>query len=80
LVFGVQWLEQLGLVVCNWKTMTIGFIRENQVRTLEGTDVNYIQSTSLKVVAKTSRQGNSMFAICIPSLKEVPQQENHMDM
>jgi hypothetical protein len=80
LVFGVQWLEQLGLVVCNWKTMIMGFIRENQVRTLQGTDVNYIQSTSLKVVAKKSRQGNSMFAICIPSFKEVPQQENHMDM
>jgi hypothetical protein len=42
LVFGVQWLEQLGSVVCNWKTMIMRFIWENQVRTLQGMNVNYI--------------------------------------
>ncbi|KAA8520753.1 hypothetical protein F0562_014975 [Nyssa sinensis] len=69
-----------GPVVCNWKKMTMEFTWENQVRRLQGTDANSIQSASLKAVAKELRQGSSMFAICLHSLEEVPRQANHPDM
>lgn len=31
LVLGIQWLEMLGSVVCNWKQLTMEFIWDNQV-------------------------------------------------
>ena len=80
LVFGVQWLEQLGTLVCNWKKTTMEFTWENQVRRLHGMDTNAIQSASLKSVGKEFKQGSPMFAIYLHSLEEVPQHANHPDM
>ncbi|KAL6320971.1 hypothetical protein AAG906_010780 [Vitis piasezkii] len=63
LVLGVQWLEQLGTVVCNWKKLTMEFQWENQTHKLQGTNTQTIQVASLKAVSKELRQGSSMFAI-----------------
>ena len=34
IVLGIQWLEILGLVVCNWKHLTMDFNWDNQARRL----------------------------------------------
>lgn len=36
MVLGVQWLELLGLVVCNWKALTMVFEWGNEKRCLQG--------------------------------------------
>ena len=52
LMLGVQWLEQLGLVMCNWQKMTMEFQWENQDRKLQGSNSQAIQSASLEGVSK----------------------------
>lgn len=71
-MLGVQWLEKLGTVSCNWKQMTMEFQWDNQTQKLQGTDGQLIQSASMKVVSKELRQGNSMFAICVQTEAELP--------
>nr|CAN75225.1 hypothetical protein VITISV_035856 [Vitis vinifera] len=80
LVLGVQWLEQLGTVVCNWKKLTMEFQWENQTHKLQGTNTQTIQVASLKAVSKELRQGSSMFAICLQSTSNEVQQAIHLDM
>lgn len=48
LVLGIQWLEMLGSVVCNWKQLTMEFRWENQIRKLQGVDDGVIKVASLK--------------------------------
>jgi hypothetical protein len=35
-VLGIQWLEMLGFMVCNWKHVIMEFIWKNQIRRLQG--------------------------------------------
>ena len=63
LVLGVQWLETLGSVVCNWRQLTMEFKWEHQVRKLQGTHHQHIQTASLKELTKELRQGQSLFAV-----------------
>lgn len=65
LVLGIQWLEMLGSVVCNWKQLTMEFLWENQIRRLQGTNGEVIQAASFKELSKEARQGHSIFAICL---------------
>ncbi|KAL5565238.1 hypothetical protein UlMin_028402 [Ulmus minor] len=62
MVLGIQWLEMLGSVVCNWKQLTMDFRWDNQAQRLQGIN-QAIQATSLASVAKDMRQGHMMFAI-----------------
>ena len=80
LVLGVQWLEQLGTMMCNWKKMTMEFQWNNQTQKLQGTNAQPIQTTSMKVFSKELRQGNSMFAVCLQIEAELPQIEVHLNM
>ena len=68
-VLGIEWLEMLGSVVCNWKKMTMEFQWENQTCRLQGVDDQPIQATSLKMVSKEVRQGGSLFAVCVNTLQ-----------
>ena len=79
-MLGVQWLEQLGIVVCNWKKLTMVFQWENQTHKLQGTNTQIIQVASLKVVSKELRQGSSMFAIYLQSTSNEVQQAIHLDI
>lgn len=36
MVLGIQWLEKLGTVTCDWKRLTMEFSWERQVRRLQG--------------------------------------------
>ncbi|KAJ0095894.1 hypothetical protein Patl1_15297 [Pistacia atlantica] len=65
LVLGVQWLEQLWTVVCNWKKITMEFQWQNQFQNLQGVNAQLIQVASLRAVSKEVRQGSSMFAVCL---------------
>jgi hypothetical protein len=47
LVLGIQWLEMLGSVVCNWKQLTMAFQWKNQLRQLRGMGDEGIQIASI---------------------------------
>jgi hypothetical protein len=62
MVLGVQWLEMLGSVVCNWKQLTMDFHWDKQARRLQGIN-QPIQATTLASITKEMRQGQLLFAI-----------------
>ena len=64
LVLGVQWLEMLGSVVCNWKQLTMDFTWENQNRRLQGVEMQAIQVASPDELSKELRQGHAIFTVC----------------
>lgn len=64
MVLGVQWLEMLGSVVCNWKQLTMDFTWENKSCRLQGIGPQSIQTASLTEITKELRQGQFGFAIC----------------
>lgn len=68
-VLGIQWLERLGTVACNWKNLTMEFQWDNNTHKLQGLRTPVIQSTSLQAISKEARHGSSIFAICIDSSK-----------
>ena len=61
IVLGVQWLEMLEFVICNWRTLTMNFYWENLVRQLQGFCDH--QAISLKEISKEFCQGHSVFTI-----------------
>jgi len=79
MVLGIQWLEMLGSVVCNWKHLTMEFNWENQARRLQGIQ-RPIQATSLETIAKKHRQGQMVFAIYVQTLEEFPWVDTQLDM
>lgn len=80
LVLGIQWLKQLGIVVCNWKKMTMEFQWQNQPQMIQRTNEHAIQVASLKATAKELMQRSSMFSICVQPLGKTTQQDVHPDM
>jgi predicted aspartyl protease len=70
LLLGVQWLEMLGYVVCNWKQLTMDFVWENQDCRLQGVDVQTIQTASPTKMAKEFRRGHALFAVCFQLTEE----------
>ncbi|KAF2318475.1 hypothetical protein GH714_008049 [Hevea brasiliensis] len=65
-VLGVQWLQRLGTVACNWKDLTMDFKWEGQQRHLQGLRSKPIEPLSLKAMSKELRQQGSVFAISQP--------------
>jgi len=65
LVLGIQWLELLGFVVCNWKQLTMEFFWENKARRLEGIDNHKIQAASFKEISKGVCSGGAIYAFCL---------------
>lgn len=69
MVLGIQWLEMLGSVVCNWKQLTMEFHWGNQARRLQ--EINQtIQATSLASVAKEMHQGQMLFAVYLQTVEK----------
>lgn len=71
LLLGIQWLELLGSVVCNWKQLTMEFTWANHHHQLVGVNNHQIQAVSHKDVTKCLRPRETIFAICIPAEQEV---------
>ncbi|KAH9792450.1 hypothetical protein KPL71_004124 [Citrus sinensis] len=63
MVLDIQWLENLGLVVWNWKALTMDFNWNNKKRRLQGLGPQTIQASSLTEVIKEIRQRKAVFAI-----------------
>jgi len=81
LVLGIQWLEMLGSVVCNWKQLTMEFWWKNQLRRLQGMDDEGIQIASITELTKTIHQNHAIFAICLQvSTTEPYSQTTHPDI
>jgi predicted aspartyl protease len=81
LVLGIQWLEMLGSVVCNWKQLTMAFQWKNQLRQLRGMGDEGIQIASITELTKAIHQNHAIFAICLQiSTTEPHIQTTHPDM
>lgn len=65
MVLGIQWLEMLGSVVCNWKSFTMDFNWKNEKRHLQGLRPQSLQSASLNEITKEIQQGHEVFAISL---------------
>ena len=63
MVLGIQWLETLGSVVCDWKKRTMDFIWEQQPKKLQGIEIPPIQDTTLQGFTKDFRQRHAVFAL-----------------
>ena len=79
LVLGVQWLEQLGSVVCDWKKMIMEFQWANKPRLLQGSSAQILQQASLEALSKDMSHTSSIFAICLQP-PAAPQQTIQPDM
>lgn len=78
MVLRVQWPQQLGTLVCDWKKMTMVFSWENQHHRLVGIGSQRIQITSFNTILKEVKQGNSLFAVCVKSMVE--KDSSHLEM
>lgn len=65
LVFGVQWLEKLGAVVCDWSQMTMEFKWDGWLQQLHSVDAPPIQIASVEEVTKETHRKTSTFSICV---------------
>jgi hypothetical protein len=65
LVLGIQWLELLGSVVCNWKQLTMKFFWENKVGRLERIDDHEIQVATFKEISKDVCSSGAIYAFCL---------------
>ncbi|KAJ0010300.1 hypothetical protein Pint_33819 [Pistacia integerrima] len=63
-VLGIQWLELLGSVVCDWKQLTMEFLWENQTKKLIDIDGQDIRAASLKELTKEMCPSQTLFALC----------------
>ena len=64
MVLGIEWLETLGSVECNWKDLTMGFEWENKKQRLQGINPHAMRSTSVTEVVKEIKQGQGVYTIC----------------
>ncbi|KAA8524548.1 hypothetical protein F0562_010971 [Nyssa sinensis] len=79
-VLGIQWLELLGSVVCDWKRLTMEFSWENQPKKLIGIDGQDIHTASAKELSKALHHGQALFALCFQVAQVAPQATIHPSM
>ena len=80
IVLGIQWLELLGSVVCDWRELTMEFMWENQTKKLVGIDRQHIQAASIEELTKEIRPSHAQFALCLQVAHTEPQQNIHSSM
>ncbi|KAJ8752590.1 hypothetical protein K2173_005479 [Erythroxylum novogranatense] len=79
-VLGVQWLQQLGTVSCNWKTLTMDFHWKGLQRHLQGIQRQQIAPLSFRAMSKELFHRSSVFAICVESSSTILPDGLHPDM
>lgn len=72
LVLEIQWLENLGSVMCNWKTLTMDFVWQNFHHGLTGIDGHQIEVASLRQLSKHAQPRETMLAICVQQSATLP--------
>ncbi|RVW14863.1 Transposon Tf2-11 polyprotein [Vitis vinifera] len=80
MVLGIQWLETLGSVVCDWKKRTMDFIWEQQPKKLQGIEIPLIQDTTLQGFTKDFRQRQAVFALYVQLEGQQNNEELSSDM
>ena len=65
LVLGIQWLETLGPVNCDWKDLTMKFMWDQKLRCLQGLRAPPIQGMSADCMVKETRQQQFIFALFV---------------
>lgn len=73
-VLGVQWLESLGSILCDWKAQTLQFSWKDKPVILNGLRKATLQPTTLKEIDKERREGQMLFVICSTEETTEPQQ------
>ena len=64
-VLGIQWLETLGSVMCDWRKLTMEFRWKNKTKKLVGIDGQNIQATSIEEITKGIRPSHALFVVCL---------------
>ncbi|XP_035549720.1 uncharacterized protein LOC118349417 [Juglans regia] len=77
MVLGIQWLETLGSVVCDWRKLTMEFTWKNQTKKLVGIDGQNIQAASIEELTKGIRPSHALFAVCLQVAHTELQQNIH---
>lgn len=65
IVLGIQWLEQLGRVTCDWKSSTMEFEWNDQPCKLRGLLSGTTTAIAAHTLEKEFRQGQPLFAVCL---------------
>ena len=63
LVLGIQWLELLGPVECDWKKMMMKFLWEGVSFVIKSSSVNLIQEVAMQRLERDVQGGGELFAI-----------------
>jgi hypothetical protein len=63
-VLGIQWLEKIGPVVCNWNNMTMEFKINNRSFTLTTYSTIPTREVNMQVLERELQAGATLFAIC----------------
>ena len=64
-ILGIQWLETLGSVMCDWRKLTMEFRWKSQTKKLVGIDGQNIQAASIKEITKGIRPSHALFVVCL---------------
>ena len=76
-VLGIQWLETLGSVVCDWRKLTMEFRWKTQTKKLVGIDRKNIQAASIEEITKGIRPSHALFVVCLQVAQTKLQQSIH---
>jgi hypothetical protein len=68
IVLGIQWLENLGPVLCDWKNMTMSFQWENRAIKIAAQPVPPTQEIQIQAINREVQGGGELFAV-IPVAK-----------
>jgi hypothetical protein len=68
IVLGIQWLENLGPVVCDWKNMTMSFQWENRTIKIVAQPVQPTQEIQIQAMDREVQRGGELFVV-IPVAK-----------
>ncbi|KAA8534676.1 hypothetical protein F0562_032193 [Nyssa sinensis] len=79
-VLGVQWLEQLRPVLCDWKRLTMEFSVRDCGYILKGQPASSSQTVSLHMLERVVRKGAEFFALQVKNDVNVPTSDPPADV
>lgn len=80
LVLGIQWLQTLGSVMCDWNKLTMTFMWDNNSQQIKGIEVVPIKTVTAQSLAKDFCWGQTLFLLCLQSNQQLAFEEVHLEM